>query len=737
MINWKNILYSATIAANCLLCFLLIFYDRLTVPSLLQVAGRAHPLFLHFPIVLFALFIAWIWIVPKSKLPSNQFFQNTGKWLLLSTAFASAITALMGIFLSKEPGYDQDALSWHKWSGALVSLIAFSWYVFYDQLNKRKILLAASSLLSAIVLIIAGHVGASITHGDNFLLAPVIKEKKQKKVSFDEAVVFTDMVKPILDAKCMSCHNSKKAKGELVMETQQLLMKGGKDGALWDTANANLSLILQRIHLPAEEKKHMPPKEKQQLTDREMAILYNWIQRGANFKIKVTGLEPTDTLRSMAENMFSSSDEQEDYDFAAANEKTIRQLNTNYRAVYPLAKESPGIAVDFFGASFFKPEQLKDLLEIKTQLVSLNLDKMPVADNDLQTIGQFTNLRSLNLSFSKITGNGLASLDKLSHLKNISLTNTSLKKEDIQKLVSLKELHHIYIWNSGVSFADASDIRKKYPSLDIETGMRTDTMFLKINPPIIQNEAQVIVDAPVQLRLKHFVPGTMIRYTLDGTEPDSINSFAYDNNTFIDKQELMKARAFKKGWHGSDVVEYRFYKATYKADTVILLKPTDSSYKGKGGKTLNDFVKGNQNFGDGRWIAFRNNNMDCMMVFQKPIKPQNITISSIVNVGAWVFPPKDIKIFGGMGSKDLKLLYHLTPAQDTLPLSNYLIPYECKITTGPVKYIKVVVEPIGKIPKQFIPLPEKPKKDEKPKKGEKSKPVNYNGWFFIDEIFVN
>ncbi len=742
-VNWKNIVFSATIAANCLLCFLLIFYDRLMVPSVLQVVGRAHPLFLHFPIVLFALFIAWLWIVPKSQMPFNQLFQSIGQWLLLSAAFTAAITALMGIILSREQGYDQDALSWHKWSGSFVSLLSFLWFAFYEQLNRRKILLAASSVISVIVLIIAGHVGASITHGDNFLLAPVTKEKKQKKVSFDEAVVFTDMVKPILDAKCISCHNSKKAKGELVMETQQLLMRGGKDGLLWDTVNANLSLILQRIHLPEEEKKHMPPKEKQQLTEGEITILYNWIRRGANFKIKASELEPTDTLRNIAKNMFKSADEQDDYDFAAASEKTIKKLNTNYRAVYPIAIESPGIAVDFFGASFFKSDQLKDLLDIKTQLVSLNLDRMPVTDADLQTIGQFTNLRNLNLSFSKVSGNGLASLDKLNHLKSISLTNTSLNKGDIQKLVSLKELRHIYIWNAGVSFADADNIRKKYPSLDIETGMRTDTMFLKINPPVLLNEAQVVVDSPIQLRLKHFVPGAVIRYTLDGTEPDSINSLVYNDKTFIEKQQLMKARAFKKGWHESDVVEYRFYKATYKADTVILLKPTDSNYRGKGGRTLNDFVKGNQNFGDGRWIAFRNNNMECMMVFGKPIHPQNITISSLVNTGGWVFPPKDIKIYGGMDTKNLKLIYHLRPAQDTMLQSNYLIPYECKITSGDVKYIKVFVEPIGKIPKQFIPLPEPPKKEEKPKAGEKPKkkekpkPPNYNGWFFIDEIFVN
>ena len=205
----------------------------------------------------------------------------------------------------------------------------------------------------------------------------------------------------------MSCHNSTKAKGELVMETPQLLLRGGKSGALWDTSDANLSLILQRIHLPLEDKKHMPPENKPQLTEQEITILYNWIRGGANFKIKVIELEPTDTLRSIAENLFRSGEEQENYEFSPASEKTIRKLNTNFRSVYPLAKESPAIAVDFYGAAFFKHELLEDLLAIKTQIVSLNLDKMPVTDNDMKTIGQLTNLRKLNLSFSKVTGNGL------------------------------------------------------------------------------------------------------------------------------------------------------------------------------------------------------------------------------------------------------------------------------------------------------------------------------------------
>ncbi|HLX90982.1 MAG TPA: c-type cytochrome domain-containing protein [Puia sp.] len=728
MINWKNILYSTTLAANCLLCFLLLFYDRLEVPPVLQVAGRAHPLFLHFPIVLFILFIGWIWFVPKKTFHSPEIFESIGKWLLLATAFTSAITALMGIFLSKEPGYNPDSLFWHKWSGALTSVISFLWYLLYDVLNRTSFSLAVSSLCGATVLVIAGHQGASITHGDHFLLAPVEKDKI-KKVSFDDALVYEDMVKPILNNKCISCHNSKKAKGELIMETQQMLMKGGKDGALWDTTDANLSLILQRIHLPEDEKKHMPPGDKPQLTEQEIAILYNWIKHGSNFKLKVTDLEPTDTLRSIAHNIFKSGQD-EDYDFSAASENIIKKLNTNFRAVYPVAKNSPALAADFYGAAFFKPEQLKDLVEIKSQLVSLNLDKMPVTDNDLQNIGQLTNLRDLNLSFSKITGSGLATLSNLSHLKTISLTNTKVKKDDILQIAPLKELRHVYLWNTNIHIADAQSIKKRYPALEIETGPGTDTMYLKINPPIILSNEPVIVDTPVQLRMKHFVPGVSIHYTLDGSEPDSIHSPLYDNHTFVDNQGLMKARAFKSGWHGSDVVQYRFYHATYRADTVILFKPADSSFRGNGGRTLNDFVKGSQNFGDGKWIAFRKNGLECMMVFSKAINPKNITVSSIVNVAAWLFPPKDIRIFGGMSKEDLKLLYHLAPAQDTMPMSNYLIPYECKISPSTVKYLKLVIEPIGKLPKQFIP-PKNPK-DKKPRRKEDDM-----GWLFLDEIFVN
>ncbi|MDO6435186.1 c-type cytochrome domain-containing protein [Flavitalea sp. BT771] len=740
--NWKNMLSGLTLAANCLLCFFLLFYDRLVVPSFLQVMGRAHPLFLHFPIVLFALFIIWIWVIPKQRLHAVGLSDEVGEWLLLSVAFTSAITALMGVLLSREPGYNEESLWLHKWSGACLSFIVFVWYLFHRRLNRSRPSLAAVSLTSLLLLVIAGHQGATITHGDNFLLAPVYKDRAKEKVPFDEAIVFRDMVQPVLDAKCLGCHNSGKAKGGLVMTTPELLLKGGRNGPVLDTSDANMSLLLQRIHLPEEDRKHMPPRGRPQLNDQEMAVLYNWIRRGASFTVKVDSLEPTDTLRTIASNIFRTSGDQETYDFAAAGEEKVRQLNTDYRAVYPLATGSPAVAADFFGASFYKPGQLKDLLAIKTQLVSLNLTRMPVTDDELSVIGQFANLRELDLSFTRITGRTLSALEKLHHLKRISLTNTTVRREDIAKLLVLKELRQIYVWNAGLSFADANELKRKYPMLDIQTGARTDTMSLKINPPLNQTSAQVISDTPIQLRLKHFVPGTTIRYTLDGTDPDSLHSMVYDGRTFIDSQVLMKARAFRKGWRPSEVVQAQFYRATFKPDTIILMTPADSSYMGKGGTTLKDLQKGSQNFGDGKWIAFRRNRMECMLQFSKPVRTRSITVSSLVNVGAMIFPPKNIRIMGGNDPSNLRLLYQLAPPADTLLTSNYLIPYECKFPPVSAKYIRVIVEPVGKLPVSMLPSqPAPPKKDEKApslaQKKEKPKPANDKGWFFVDELFVN
>ncbi|RYZ49301.1 MAG: hypothetical protein EOO14_20870, partial [Chitinophagaceae bacterium] len=384
MQRWKTILFNIAFSLNCLLLFLVLFEEHLQVPVWLQVVGRMHPLILHFPIVLLVLAVFWELLPRRQKAESTE-TANIGDSLLLAAALSSVLTSLIGLFLSREEGYEPTVLLWHKWGGVLISFLSLVWFAFRRQVRQVKSLMVTTAMLGLAGIVVTGHQGANITHGENFLLAPLSIDAEKPTVLLDDAVVFTHMVKPILEAKCTGCHNQQKAKGELLMETEAALLKGGKSGALWDTSEKDLGLLFQRVHLPLENKKHMPPKGKPQLSEEEIVILTSWVRSGADFKRKVKELPDRDTLRVLAASLFSTI-ETDNYAFKAADESLVKKLNTPYCVITPLSAGSPALNVEFFSASKFDVSKLKDLLAMKDQVLALNLNKMPLKDEDLSLV---------------------------------------------------------------------------------------------------------------------------------------------------------------------------------------------------------------------------------------------------------------------------------------------------------------------------------------------------------------
>jgi len=711
----KNIIFNVTFALNILLLFLFIFDSRLNVPAWLQVFGRMHTLFLHFPIVMIALCIFWE-LFSGYKKSYVGVKAEIGDDLLLAAAITSVITALMGLFLSRESGYTPDLLIWHKWGGIFISFLSLAWYVFRVKVRQIKPALLTTAGAAMVMIIITGHLGGNITHGQDFILAPIIPEKQKPHVLFEDAQIYADMVQPILQAKCMSCHNSQKAKGELIMETQEMLLKGGKDGKLWDSTQNDFGLLMQRIHLPPTSKKHMPPDGKPQLTEEEAQILYYWIKGGANFTAKVDSLPKTDTLRLLAASLFQTI-ETDDYTFEPADEKKVNALNNNYRVVKPLAISSPALGVEFFSVEQFKPDQLKELSEVKNQIVSLNLDKMPVGDEDLKTISQFANLRKLNLSFTNITGATLNELAKLKELKMLSLSGTKVKLSNLQALLTMPKLTKLFVWNTPLSPDDLKRLQQQFKATDIETGFRGDTVVIKLNPPVIQNEEQVITK-PEQLLIKHYVKGTTIHYTTDGSDPDSIHSPVYNDNVMLDKKETIKAKAFKPGWISSDVVEKIFYKAGVVPDSIELISQPDPQYKGQGATTLDDGKLGSLNYRDGMWLAYRVEPMEAFFYFNKESKVSSVTVSSVVDINSYLMPPQEIEVWGGNDKAALHLLKRLQPKQPSKAIPTYLTSYDVTFTPSEIKVLKLVLKPLIKLPAWH--------------KGKGDK-----GWIFTDEVFLN
>jgi uncharacterized membrane protein len=708
MQGWKPVLFNVSFALNCMLLFLLFFEDRLVLPAWLQVIGRMHPLLLHFPLVLIVLY-AGLAVTRRDK--------NSGSSLLLIAAFTAVVTAIMGLFLSREEGYDAQALFWHKWGGVAISLLALAWYWLRQRLLASRVATVAVSVAAVFLIVVTGHLGAGITHGEDFLLAPVIKTSNQQTVALEDAEVYTHMVRPILERKCMPCHNSKKAKGELVMETEELLLKGGKNGKLWDTADADLGLMLKRIHLPLAQKEHMPPKSKPQLTDEEIEIIAQWIRKGADFKLRVADISPTDTLYQLASAKFAL-EEAFVYDFPAADASVVSKLNTVNRVVSPEAVGSPALAVSFFNRDLFSSSQLSELKEIKKQVVSLNLAQMPVTDADMKLISEFENLRQLNLSFTGITGNSLPELSKLKFLRSLGLSGTKVSLSQLEQLQAFPNLKALYVWNTSVAEADIEKLKQKLKAINFETGAKNDTVILKLSPPVALNEERIITDAAIPLKLKHYIRGAEIRYTKDGSEPDSINSAIFKGNETLNESAVIKARAYKPGWISSDLLEVSFLKNTYTPDSVVYLTRPNERYRDERNKLLIDREKGLADFRSGTWVAFRENSMECLLAFSNRVNIQSVGLSGLVDVGSFIMPPASIEIWGGDDPARLKLLGRLRPPQPDKQVPSFSKNFECSFKPVQVKYVKVVADPVAKLPAWH------------PGKGQK-------GWVFVDEVLVN
>lgn len=499
---------------------------------------------------------------------------------------------------------------------------------------------------------------------------------------------------------------------------EKSILKGGKDGKLIVPGQPQISLLLQRIHLVAEDKKHMPPAGKPQLTPDEMNLLYLWVKESADFKKKVIDLPAKDSLRLIASTYLKPAEETEEkFDFAAADEKTIKKLNNNYRVIYPLAKESPALGVNIYNKNGYRPKMLEELSAIKKQVVSLDLDKMPVKDAELKTIAQFENLHTLNLNFTDITGATLKDLAGLKSLKMISLAGAPLNAAAIKQISNLKSLSKVTLWDTGLGEAEIKDLQAHNKNIEFIKSFKDDGKPIKLNVPQVKNTALVFATS-LPLEIAHPIKGVELRYTMDGKDPDSSKSPVYKPGVAVTKNTTIKVKAYKPGWLSSDVVQFNVFKSTYTPDSISFVMPPNPKYSADGAKSLVDKDLGGGSFGNGKWIAAQSN-IGILMLFNKPVDLHTITLNCLRNLGSQIFLPIGIEVWGGTDKDHLKLLSNVAPPPAKKGEPDATIGIDCRLNTDkPISCIKIITKNIQKLP-SWDPV----------KKGPE--------WAFMDEIFLN
>ncbi|MEO6150253.1 MAG: c-type cytochrome domain-containing protein [Mucilaginibacter sp.] len=657
--NLKGFAENLLFVLNVLIIFFLLFESKVVVPHWMIPIGRMHPMILHFPIAILVLAMVLEFFRFKDQYQSQVFYQNFTSNLLLIGLLSAAVTVIMGLFLSKEEGYEGSVLQWHKWTG--ISIVFFASLIYFTRTKKwyNPFVAKGGAVITILCLVLAGHFGATLTHGDSFVLGPVMPEDVIPQVSMEKAQVYNDLIKPVFKAKCISCHNSEKIKGELMLTDEASILKGGKTGKLFVPGKPDISLLLQRVHLPAEDKKHMPPSGKPQLTDEEALLLQLWVKHGASFKQKVADLPANDSLRLLAANFLKPTGPAV-YTFAAADEKTIAKLNNDYRNIAPVAKGSPALAVGIYNRANYTPKALNELDDIKKQIISLDLNMLPVKDADLKELAKFENLTTLNLNFTDITGEGLKDLANLKNLKSISLAGSKITYKYLQQIKNFKALKTVAVWNTGITDNDIKQLQQANKNIQLIAGYKDDGKPIKLNKPLLKNTVQVFKNTGY-VQLKHPIRGVEMRYTLDGSEPDSMKSPVYTKDIALTKHATVKVRAFKKGWIGSDMVEFKFYKGNFTPDSIMSVYQPVDRYSAEGPKTLINNKLGDVANFNREWFGFQKTDMDVFMFFDKPINLSSVAIQNVSLPTFLVLPPGLVEVWGGPDKDHLKLLSTVKP----------------------------------------------------------------------------
>ena len=696
-----------------LLIFLFVFEDKLQIPIWLQVAGRMHPLFLHFPIVLLILSIIPSWLPNENNSNSLWFY------LRFAAVFTAILTAIMGLLLSIEQSDKGELLLWHKYTGISIAIISWLFFIYYEQIKKNKLYQRIISIGILFLIILTGHWGADLTHGENFLLEPLHLDRPAS-INAENATIFADVIIPIFKSKCGNCHLGHNQKGGLSLSDSNAIFKGGKNGKAIEIGNLQKSLMIERMRLPLTDKKHMPLSDKPQLSESETKLLEIWIKSGAPFDQKIINRPANDSLRILAFEYlqpYLTAKKEIVYSFAAADEKKISELNNNYRIIKPLGFHSPALSVSFFGKTKYNIEKLKELEPIKKQAIHLNLSKMPVTDDQLDLIKSFPNLERLNLNYTDITDKGLAKLSDMNHLHSISLVGTKISSVGIENLLKNKNLREVFVWDTKIVDADVARLKKTNKEVQIDLGFTgADTTLLALNTAYVKSTTGFF-SGNKSIELAHVLKDVSIRYTVDGTEPDSVNGYLYKNSIIIDSTTNLQFRAFKKGWLPSKLSKAIFIKAGLPIEKTTLITPADPKYNAQSEKVLTDLDLGDIADFSSKCLGYQKNEAVIIFDLGSSKTIQKVNVNTLQNIAAYIFPPTHLEILGSNDKIHWELLKTLNPIAPTkiVPAENFMYQLTFKSTNA--RYIKLIGAPIKKLPIWH------------PGKGQP-------GWLFMSEIIV-
>ncbi len=317
----------------------------------------------------------------------------------------------------------------------------------------------------------------------------------------EDPVVYSDLIAPVLEAKCASCHGADKQKGKLRVDSLDHLLKGGSEGPSVVPGKVDESLSMVRIDLPLDDDEHMPPEDKEQLTDDEVKLLSFWISKGASPTAKVSQLGLSEELKGNVTTVLASlkampakpavtvEDTQKMEAQKKLAEEIMAKVNATGATLMPIAQNTSDLRFSALNvATEFGDSQLKMLEPVANQIAMVDIARTKVSNAGLATIGKMVNLRQLKVEQTSISDEGLKALSGLGNLEYLNLYGTNVTDAGLAYLADLKKLNRLYLWQSKATSEGAEKLNKLLPDVIINLGWEHESKQKTVevaaaNPP--------------------------------------------------------------------------------------------------------------------------------------------------------------------------------------------------------------------------------------------------------------
>lgn len=466
-------------------------------PDITLFLGRLHPLLVHLPIG-FLFLLATFDVLSRFR-QFKALGQARGPILVMALA-TSAVSAACGWMLAGSGGYDAELLARHRWAGtAVAGGVLLTWLAHWQGLGPLYHVFLATTLVAVAL---AGHQGASMTHGRGYLTqyapAPLrgfLRAKESKPIArpanIEEALVFAHVVQPILHDRCSDCHGASKASGGLRTDSLEALLRGGHSGPAIEKGSSTKSRLVRHLQLPLKDEGHMPPAGRPQPSPDEIAIISWWIDAGAPTDKTVASLKPTPAVFRALETLFGTAEPETPPRDLAAIQPTIDKLRAELGiSIRPIARDQPWLDCNAGLNRGFGDDGLAKLAQLSANIRWLDLGGTKVTSAGLKCIAGARNITRLHLERTAITDAGLVHLAKLRHLEYLNLYGTRIGDAGLVHLARLGKLQKVYLWQTAVSaeaakafsanLTDQQQIRRWQEEID-DIRAKIDGAMVEIN----------------------------------------------------------------------------------------------------------------------------------------------------------------------------------------------------------------------------------------------------------------